>query len=417
MRIESDIAERKVTATHRSRLRLLLLRLLLTIGGVIAGLFIVEMGLRIGGFNYFNPYIVDQDLGYSLRPGAEGWWTREGRTYVKINSQGYRDREHSIAKPPDTFRIAILGDSFAEAFQVPLEKTFWSVIERRLQECPRMAKTKVEVLNFGVSGFSTARELILLQKRVWQYSPDLIVLLVTIANDIRDNSRSLNEYRSLPLPYFVFKDGRLVLDDSLVAARNRTLTFRLQKSSVGHSYNWLQNHVRVLGLIYTFREAYQSSRLSKREEQESSDPEVHNEPGLDSEVYRNPTKVDWEEAWRVTEALLVKMRDETQMKVAKFLVVTGSSGIQVTPDAAARQNFMNSLAINSLFYPDERIKALGQAQGFEVLNLAPSLYEYATVNRVFVHGSSDTGGRGHWNEIGHRLAGELIASRICRADR
>jgi len=408
MRINSDIAEDIVAAKRRQRLRLLLARFLLIIGGVIAALLIVEVGLRISGFNYFNPYIVDQDLGYSLRPGADGWWTREGLTYVKINSQGFRDREHSIAKPPDTFRIAILGDSFAEAFQVPLEKTFWSVIEARLQQCPGTAKVKVEVMNFGVSGFSTARELILLQKRVRQYSPDLIILLVTVANDIRDNSQSLNAYKRQPLPYFVFRDGQLVLDDSLVAARNRTLTFRLQRSSLGRSFSWLQNHSRVLGLIYTVREANQSSQPSNRDKQ--------NEPGLDSEVYRPPSTPDWEEAWRVTEALLVKMRDEVQMKGARLLVVTGSSGIQVNPDATTRQKFMNSLGVGNLFYPDERIKSLGQAEGFDVLNLAPSLYEYASVNRVFVQGSSETGGRGHWNEIGHRLAGELIARQICRAD-
>jgi len=50
----------------------------------------------------------------------------------------------------------VLGDSFTEALQVPLEKAFWSVLERKLQECPQAASSKVEVLSFGVSGFSTA---------------------------------------------------------------------------------------------------------------------------------------------------------------------------------------------------------------------------------------------------------------------
>ena len=83
----------------------------------------------------------------------------------------------------------------------------------------RPGKSKVAVLNFGVSGFSTARELILLQKRVWQYSPDVIVLLVTTSNDVKDNSRTLNQYSGQPLPYFVYRDGKLILDDSLLAAR------------------------------------------------------------------------------------------------------------------------------------------------------------------------------------------------------
>lgn len=404
------------TSKRPAKLRLLFARMLLIIGGVLAALLIVEIGLRIGGFTYFNPYIADPDLGYSLRPNAEGWWTREGLTYVKINSQGYRDREHAVAKPPGTFRIAILGDSFAEAFQVPQEKTFWSVMERKLEQCQRRANAKVEVMNFGISGMSTARELILLQERVWQYSPDLVVLLVTIANDIRDNSRSLSRYGKLPLPYFVVQDGKLVRDDSLVAARNRTLVFRLQRSFIGDSYSWLQNHLRILGLIYTLRENFDSSRSPENREQQSKGRGAFNEPGLDSEVYRKPSTVEWEEAWRVTEALLVKMRDEVELKGARFLVVTGSAGIQVTPNAAVRQEFMNKLGIKSLFDPDERIKALGKGEGFDVLNLAPSLYEYSSANGVFVQGSRESEGRGHWNEIGHRLAGELISTEICRQD-
>jgi hypothetical protein len=227
------------------------------LGGILVGLLIAELCLRLSGFTYFNPYMVDPDVGYSLRPGVEGWWQREGLTYIKINSQGFRDREHTIEKPPGSLRIAILGDSLAEAFQVPLEKAFWSVMERKLQECPQTEKRKVEILNFGISTFSTARELILLQKRVWQYSPDLIVLLVTTGNDIRDNSPTLNNYAGLPLPYFVFRDGKLVLDDSLLAARNHSFTFRLRQSFVGKSFSWLQNNVRLVGLIYTLREAYQ----------------------------------------------------------------------------------------------------------------------------------------------------------------
>src|SRR5437016_120195 len=163
-------------ARVRSRVRPLLAKLLLLVGGILVALLIVEVVLRVSGFTYFNPSIADQDVGYSLRPGAEGWWKKEGVTYVKINSHGFRDREHAIAKPPDTLRIAVLGDSYAEAFQVPLEKTFWTLMEQKLNECPQAAKSQVEVLNFGISGFSTGRELILLQKRVWQYSPDIIVL-------------------------------------------------------------------------------------------------------------------------------------------------------------------------------------------------------------------------------------------------
>ena len=412
MSINSAIPESSGSAARvRSRQRLRFARLLLLFGGILSALLIAEVALRVSGFTYFNAYIEDGEIGYALRPGAEGWWTKEGRTYVKINSHGFRDRDHEIAKPLNTLRIAVVGDSFAEAFQVPLEKAFWSVMEQKLNECPQADRSKVEVLNFGVSGFSTARELILLQKRVWQYSPDLIVLLVTTGNDIRDNSRALTKYPDSPLPYFVSQDGKLVLDDSILAARNSSFKFRLQQSFIGKSLKWAQDHVRLMGLIYTAREAYQSYSQKTQARNVGSE----GEPGLDNEVYREPVSPEWDNAWRVTEGLMVQMRDEVIAKGAKFLVVTGSMAIQVNPTPDTRQESLNRLGVRSLFYPDQRIKMLGEHEGFKVLNLAPALEDYATRNKVFLHGAGDAIGRGHWNESGHRLAGELIAQEICKA--
>lgn len=382
-------------------------KVLIILGGVLAGLLIAEAGLRVIGFRYLNLSRADPDVGFALRPGAEGWWQREGNTYIKINSAGLRDGEHSLAKPPNTLRIAVLGDSFAEALQVPMESAFWAVAERRLQGgAAGGAQHRVEVINFGVSGFSTARELITLRRRVWQYSPDIVVLLVTTSNDLRDNSRRLSQkYNNQPLPYFVYQDGALVLDDSLLRARNESLRFRLQQSFLGGSVDWLRDHVRLMGLIDKAREALGNYKQERRE----TPADVGYEPGLDTEVYRAPTDRDWDEAWRVTEGLLVLMRDEVQARGAKFLLVTGGSSIQDYPDAAVRQRFMQSVGTDNLFYPDHRIKALGEREGIEVLNLAPSLQAYAERNKTFLHG---TDGFGHWNVLGHRLVGELVAEKL-----
>lgn len=386
-------------------------KVLLLAFGVLLALLIAEAALRIYGFTYFNPYIVDLDVGYTLRPGAEGWWKKEALTYVKINDHGFRDRDHAIAKPPGTLRIAVLGDSFAEALQVPLEKTFTAVVEEKLQRCPQPANSIVEVLNFGVSGFSTTRELILLRKRVWSYSPDVIVLLFTTGNDVRDNSPALSEYQQAALPYFTSRDGKLILDDSLLQKRNRSVGFRLQQSFLGVAFQWIQNNSRVLGLFYAARESYQAtSRGSATQGLPNSGKEL----GIDSQIYRETHSAEWEEAWQLTEKLILQMRDEVKAQGASFLVVTGSMSVQVNPDPVVRSEFMTRSGIQNLFYPDERIKALGQREGFGVLNLAPLLEDYARRNNTYLHGSGASSGRGHWNELGHQLAGEHIAGRLCK---
>ena len=367
---------------------------------------LVEVGLRLAGFSYFNPYIADPELGFALRPNAEGWWTKEGSAYVKINSRGLRDYEHTLEKPENTIRIAVLGDSFAEALQVPIEDTFWSIMRRQLQSAMSTRGKHVEVLNFGVSGFSTARELIMLRQRVWQYSPDLVVLLVTPENDIRDNSQVLTVY-SEALPYFVYRNGSLELDDSLLKLRSAQYAFKLQQSFAGRALNWIRHRSRIVGLFYTARESY----LSHRRQLSSYNASI-GERGVDDHIFLAPTTSDWADAWRLTEKLILQMRDEVQAKDAKFLLVTGSNGIQVEPDATERTKYMRQLGVTTLFYPDLRIKEFAEREKIDVLNLAPRFLEFATHTQTVLHGSGATKGRGHWNKEGHKLAGKLIADSL-----
>jgi hypothetical protein len=387
-------------------------KLLLVLAGLVCGLLITEIVLRVIGFRNLNPYVTDPYVGFTLRPGAEGWWRGEGETYVKINSDGLRDREHSRAKPPDTLRIAVLGDSFTEAMDVQMDETWWAVMEQRLQNCPALAGRKVEVINFGVAGFSTARELITLRQRVWQYSPDIVVLNLTTINDIKDNSRVLNkEYAALPLPYFIYKGDQLVLDDSQLTARNNSFYFRLQQTFLGSAMNWLRDHLRLVQLIDKLRIAYQQRKIMNQQTEQTNTP--HEVVGWDVNVYREPTDPAWIEAWRVTEGILLLMRDEVRSKGAKFLVMTGTSGIQVNPDPAVRQDALRSLGTDNFFYPDSRLKAFGDREGFAVLNLAASMQEYAERNKVFLHGQGALTGYGHWNQAGNRVVGELLAQKLC----
>src|SRR5215204_3329990 len=384
------IGRERIVRQRRQRLTLLL-------SSLVFALILAEIGLRLAGFSYFNPYIVDRDLGFTLRPNAEGWWTKEGSAYVKINSHGLRDFEHSFAKPVNTIRIAVLGDSFAEALQVSIENTFWSVMQRQLQPSLAARGKNVEVLNFGVSGFSTARELIMLRKQVWQYEPDVVILLITAGNDIKDNSPVLTGYEE-GLPYFVNQNGSVKLDDSLLRARSETYTFRLQESFPGKAWDWIRARSRVLGLLYSLRESYSGGNSKVRRNDRAGD-----ERGIDGNIFRSPVNAEWADAWMVTEKLIVQMRDEVQGRGAAFLVATATNGIQLDPNEEVRVEYMKGLGVTTLFYPELRIKDLGEREQLDVLNLAPIFLDFAVRNQTFLHGFGDRRGKGHWNEAGHQL--------------
>jgi len=385
----------------------------LILGGMLIGMLLSEIGLRMAGISYKLFYQYDADLGVVLRSGAEGWWKEEGKAYIRINSAGLRDREHARAKPPRTFRIAVLGDSYAEAMQVPMEETFWSVLERQLKGCPALARREPEVINFGVSGYGTAQELLMLSHRVWPYNPDVVILAFTTGNDVRNNSRVL-EQDDLK-PYSVFQNGELVPDLKF----RDSFGFRLRQTELAQWAYRLWDSSRIIQLFAQGKWIVTTQNAQAHSYGHDSNPNITPwdgvaEAGLDSMVYREPRDPVWKEAWEVTEGLVVHMRDEVKEKGAEFLVVTASTGPQVHPDVAVRQSFAKRLGVAHLFYADLRIRDLGERRDFAVLNLAPLFQTYAEQHRVFLHGFENSVlGTGHWNKEGHRLAGELIASKLC----
>lgn len=381
--------------------------LLMLLGGSAIAVLFLEIGLRLAGISYPRYYMPDEYTGETLRPGVEWWWRRESETFIRINSQGLRDREHNLEKPPHTLRIAILGDSYAEAFQVPVEKTFWAVLEREMNRCPSIGNRTVEVINFGVSGYGTAQELLTLRHRVWAYSPDIVVLAFLTGNDISDNSPILEQ--NPQVPFFVHQNGRLALDDSFRYSPG----FRIQQTPLARLYYDIYNRSRVLQVLNNARHAIQNRLLASPETTHEASGPPGTEIGLDNEIYSEPVDPVWQEAWQITEELIVQMRDEVAAKGAKFLVATLSNGIQVHPDPAIRQEFMKQLGIDTLFYPDLRLKELGERQSIPMLILAPDFQQYAEQHKLYLHGFDANLGFGHWNENGHRLAGEMIAQKLC----
>jgi hypothetical protein len=370
---------------------------------LIVALLLYEVILRISGFSNFLYYQPDEVLGHRPNPGARGWFQNEGKAYVRINEAGWRDHEHSETKPANTLRIAVLGDSYTEALQVSLEETFWSVVMKQLGICKQFDQKSVEVINFGVSAYGTAQEYLTLRNYVWKYSPDIVLLTFFTGNDVRNNSKILEPIKLRP--FFFLKGETLHLDNSF---RNEIDT-KQKRSFLASLWELSYRYSRVRQFVRYVKTAV------KQRVRDEVDPNIPGEEiVLGPMMYREPETRDWQEAWKITEALLVEMHKETVSKNARFVVVTLTNSIQVHPDREVRENFMKEHTIRDLFYPDNRIKRFSQREGIETLILAPIFQRYADETGVFLHGFERTGlGTGHWNSNGHRLAGEIIADHLC----
>jgi hypothetical protein len=397
-------------------------KFLLLLAGTVFALLLAEVVLRVIGYSSPVFYSVDESRGFALTPNMKGWYRKEGTTYIEINSDGLRDEEHLVAKPENTVRIAVIGDSYSEALQVSLNETFWKVMQQKLAGCNAFGGKRVEVINFGVSGYGTAQEYLTLKEKVWKYSPDIVLLAVTTNNDITDNYR---KFKGTEIPYFVYKDDELALDDSF---RN-SAGFRFNNSFLARAGSWLRDNLRVIQGIQEGQTAlkYWWSEWKKKpapaaapDQPAGNEKAAQGSPrsqagdiGIDNQIYRVPKDDQWNEAWRVTEGLILKINEEVRGHNAKFVVVTLSNGAQVYPDPKARADLMAYLGVENIFYPDERIKNFAGANSIPVVTLAPALQAYAEQNHIFLHGFEKNLGFGHWNQAGHQKAGEILGETFC----
>jgi hypothetical protein len=108
----------------------------LTVGALLFTFMVLEVGVRMLHLVPDRFWEPDPVVGARLVPRSHGWWTQEDREFlvpIQVNAQGRRDVDRDYAKAPGTFRILVLGDSFVEALQVPLEAAFPRVLEQELR--------------------------------------------------------------------------------------------------------------------------------------------------------------------------------------------------------------------------------------------------------------------------------------------
>jgi hypothetical protein len=367
-------------------------------------LVLLEIGLRVTGFSAPSFYQPDPHTGARHRPFAEGWDRREGETFVRISSQGLRDVEHEEEKPPGTFRMVILGDSYAEGLAVAIEETFWWIAAKELEKCPALGGAKVEPINLGVSGYGTGQALLALRDRGWTFDPDLVVLAFFTENDVRDNSRALSKE---PLrPYFRFDGDRLVLDDSFLD----NAEYEAKQSWPSQILYGLIDRSRLLQLANLAE-----NNLRKRFVLEQEGGGTGLEPparAVRHPIYADPADDRWREAWKVTDALVGELSHEVTARSKSFVLMSLSNPIQVHPDRALRAKFEEAYGVPDLFHAERHLETIA---AFPYLKIAPLMQAEADRSGTFFHGFERIGskGAGHWNADGHRFAGRELARFVC----
>jgi hypothetical protein len=158
------------------------------------------------------------DLLFELKPDLD---TCFFGVRVRTNAEGLRAPASFLRpKPPDVYRVLLLGDSQTFGNGVPYEQTFGALLENVLGRSAR--RSRVQVVNTGVPAYNTAQEAAYFAASGITYQPDCVLILF-IDNDFE-------------IPDFLLEpDDGLALNRSFAAGALGDLFWRLKRVLLGYS--------------------------------------------------------------------------------------------------------------------------------------------------------------------------------------
>lgn len=382
------------------------LGLALTVFGTVMGLAVVEAGFY--AYNWLYPptakgffWEPHDGYGWGLKANREApYYDDKGefRSRPRVNSQGLRDVEHDYEKPDGVYRILILGDSYMEGFQVELDQLFARLLDRDLNAG---AARKIEVINSGVSSYGTDNELLFYRLEGHKYDPDLVLLMFTTGNDIRESYEPFNEEAmgaNLTKPNFSLDDrGALQVHPG---------------EPPPPPMPWWRRWFYVGDYLYF--------RLGGTLNMGTPNPHALLPPAdtsipyvaPDIFVYAPDYRPEVAEGWRVTRALLLELRREVAARGSKLAVVVHS------PPWAhddGRWNFMTmrhpvAQKTWDRKKPNRLVDAFLTDQHIPFLDLYDTFDARKNAEQLFYKFDP------HWTPAGHRLAADAVAAFLRRDD-
>src|SRR5262245_17232586 len=351
-----------------------------------AGLLLVSLTVAIALSEVFLRLFAPQGL---------GMWdsTRDGLTthvpnmtqYLKgldqtvsTNSFGMRDREHAVEKAADVYRILVLGDSFMEAFQVRFEESFPHQLERVLSVS---SSRKVEVINASVSGWGTDDELTYLMRYGRSFRPDLILVAMTLHNDVSDN---------LDQEFHTFSGGQLF------EKPRKEIPF--PDYAVLKVKTYLASHSHLTQLFHKFWRKDHVDRAAASLRSHVADL-IHQSPS---------EKVAM--GWLMTERLLEKTNSVATGNGAKMAVFMLPLFIQMSDERLAQ--FLQAQGLTrehiNIDQPQQIMKRWGRQAGVPVIDLLPEFRGWVKERGDTLFLEND----GHWTADGHRLAARIVSKQL-----
>ena len=348
---------------------------------------------NLGTVIQFDPY-----LGWSLEPNStlRSVDHQHDLDYlIHINSLGMREQETPLRKPEGTKRILILGDSGVFGTGIDEGWRFSDFIHRALDE-------KIEVLNAGVPGWGPDQELLYYERFARKLEPDIVVIALTIANDIIDIMLEHLYRGSAPKPRFVLDADTLVLKGSPIAAparRPEPFLKRVAKRS------------RLAFFCKRRIDEWKYKRRSKRTPEwvpaRIAKGSLENRMS-DWTVYEKQYLENFENGWRVTERILRRLQRECQRDGAELIVL--AIPMQIEVNAGWRLEVLNRFEVDQSRFdfdkPYKRLQMICATSGIDYLYPITEFNDATERHKLFLIKD------GHLSRYGHALTARVLLEHI-----
>ena len=316
---------------------------------------------------YFDSF--DQILRYDINDGKEGIYTigkfAKGRAKWRINNYGWNSKIDYVPRlEKNKPLIAIIGDSYIEAFQVSVEDNIAAILQG-------LVKNEYDAYSFGMSGAPLSQYLQMSRYVNRHFGPEVIVFNI-IHNDFDESIRDLNNK-----PYFlqIGYDSERFFELPIYPYKPNAIRRILGRSAL----------IRYFYINLQITEIVTNLTNERRNSDFNANIDVNEAMG-NCEIIKNSTFF-----------LIRKIKEENPRKVLIFMI------------DAPRQDIYSGTIHNSNVLWLHRILEEACAQyNCHFIDLTVPFSKKFGETGVKFNSDYDY----HWNELGHGLAARALYERL-----
>jgi len=350
-------------------------------------LLLVEIVLRIFApqiSSHDAMFMQDNSLGWKFVPNKTGTIIYPGldNQTIRTNSIGYRDGE--IETNNQSKKIMVLGDSFVTNVSVDDHEVFTEVMEASLDD--------TAVLNFGVNGYGTIQEFMVLKEWVPKVNPDVIVFMIYLRNDFTDNVKRGEWLYPRPTVSLSEDETELIMNpmEALSQSKPKTAWKFWRKL---HLFHFVQTRVNAMSSSQPKDIEHQFTKYTP--------PELY----LCKKSLSEETKL----MYTTLQKLLIEISNYTAHKNISIVYALAPSILQV--DDTLWSTTISKYSGNPNLYdpalPNNTLMNFAKDNDLMMIDLLPILQEGTREGKVFYNKHEH-----HWTPDGNAQVSEIILSYL-----